>query len=291
MTAIQGYYDPAFKAVRDVFEQNFIEQGEVGASACLTLASGRIVLDLWGGTHADKKTAWAKDTLSVVFSCTKAATALCAQILIDRGQLQLDAKVTDYWPEFGAHGKAKTTVRDVLGHRSGLPALRDPVKSGGFLDFDYMAERLAAETPFWRPGTAHGYHLVTFGWTVGELIRRVSGKSLGAFFRDEVAKPYALDFHIGLPKSEFSRTSNMIVHRPAPTDIPTDFVKAILADPTSLQALAFGNTGEWYFDTPDSWQAEIGGAGGIANARSLAKMFRSLLGERPLLSAERLKDL
>jgi len=289
--AVQGHYDPAFKSVRDVFEQNFIERGEIGASVCLKDSSGRTLVDLWGGTHPDGKTVWTRDTLSVVFSCTKAATALCAHILIDRGLLDPDAPVTNYWPEFGAQGKADTTVRDMLGHRSGVPALRAPVKSGGFWEFDYVAERLAEEAPFWEPGTNHGYHLVSFGWTVGELVRRVSGKSLGQFFRDEIAIPYTVDFHIGLPDSEFNRVSKLKPFVPAPQDTPSAFVRAMLADPESLQCLAFRNTGGWVFDAPESWRAEIGGAGGISNARGLAAMFASLFNDKPLLSRERMNAL
>ena len=288
---LDGYYDPAFKSIRDVFEQNFHERGEVGASVCLRDSRGRILVDLWGGTHADGQTPWRRDTASIVFSCTKAATALCAHILIDRGDLDPDALVTKYWPEFGANGKANTTVRDMLAHRSGVPALRDPVKPGGFLDFDYIAQRLAQETPFWDPGTAHGYHLVTFGWTVGELIRRVCGKSLGTFFKDEIAAPYGVDFQIGLPESEFGRMSKVIVFKPDPTEPPTAFVKAMLADPQGLQALAFRNHGGWYFDAPESWRAEIGGAGGISNARGLAAMFGTIFGEKALLTEDRIHAL
>nr|AID57607.1 esterase [uncultured bacterium] len=288
---VQGHYDPAFKQLREVFEQNFTERGEVGASVCVRDTSGRVLVDLWGGTHADGKTPWTRETTSIVFSCTKAATALCAQVLIDRGQLDPNDLVTDYWPEFGADGKEKTTVRDMLGHRSGVPALREPVKPGGFLDFEYVAERLAAETPFWDPGTTHGYHMVTFGWTVGELVRRVSGKSLGQFFKDEIADPYGIDFHIGLPKTEFSRVSKMQLYEPTKLDSPSPFVRAMLDNPAGLQALAFGNNGGWYFDAPESWQAEIGGAGGISNARGLAAMFGTLFDETPLLSKSRMNAM
>ncbi len=289
--AVQGHYDPAFKPVRDVFEQNFTERGEVGASVCLRDASGRILVDLWGGTYADGQTAWTRDTLSIVFSCTKAATAFCAHILIDRGVLDPDALVTRYWPEFGAYGKEGATIRDILAHRSGVPALREPVKQGGFLDFDYMSQRLADEKPFWEPGTAHGYHMVTFGWTVGELVRRVSGKSLGAFFRDEIAKPYGADFHIGLPNSECDRVSRLQVYKPASGETPSAFVQAMFANPAGVQALAFGNNGGWNFDAPESWRAEIGGAGGISNARGLATMFGAIFSDPPLLSNMRINAL
>lgn len=289
--AVQGHYDPAFKRVRKVFEQNFEDRGEVGASVCLRDDAGRVLVDLWGGTCADRQTAWTRDTMSIVFSCTKAATAFCAHILIDRGELNSDALVTRYWPEFGAHGKDKTTVRDMLGHRSGVPALRAPVKPGGFLDFDYVTERLAGETPFWEPGTKHGYHMITFGWTVGELVRRVSGKSLGQFFKDEIASPHNIDFHIGLPDSEFNRVSKLLLYKPDPTEAPSAFVQAMLTDEAGLQALAFGNNGGWYFDAPDSWRAEIGGAGGISNARGLAAMFGTVFGDSPLLSKARIDAL
>ncbi len=288
---VQGHYDPAFKTIRDVFEQNFVERGEVGASVCLRDTKGRVLVDLWGGSHPDGQTAWTRDTTSVIFSCTKAATALCAHILIDRGELDPDALVTKYWPEFGVNGKDKTTVRDMLAHRSGVPALREPVKAGGFLDFDYMAQRLAGETPFWDPGTTHGYHLVSFGWTVGELIRRVSGKSLGQFFKDEIAAPYGVDFHIGLPTSEFGRVSKLIVYKAGPDDNPSEFIKAMFADQKGMQTLAFGNNGGWRFDSPESWRAEIGGAGGISNARGLAAMFGCLFGKAPLLSHGRINTL
>lgn len=289
--AVQGHYDPAFKSIREAFEQNFAERGEIGASLCLRDASGRTLVDLWGGTHPDRQTPWTRDTMSIVFSCTKAATALCAHILIDRGQLDPNALVTEYWPEFGAHGKDQFTVRDMLGHRSGVPALRHPVKPGGFLDFDYVANELADEKPFWEPGQDHGYHMVTFGWTVGELVRRVSGKSLGQFFKDEIAKPYGVDFHIGLADTEFDRVSKLVAYKPDPADTPSPFVKAMFADQVGIQALAFGNTGGWFFDAPESWRAEIGGAGGISNARGLATMFGALFHETPLLSKARIEAL
>lgn len=285
--AIQGHYDPAFKAVRETFEYNFVARGEAGASVCIQDHKGRTIVDLWGGTLDDGKTAWTRDTVSIVFSCTKAATALCAHRLIEQGRLDPDAKVAKYWPEFAANGKDQTTVRDMLGHRSGVPALRKPIKSDGFLDFDYMAEQLAEESPFWDPGTAHGYHLVTFGWTVGELIRRASGKSLGQFFYDEIAGPRSLDFHIGMSPSEFSRMSKLRPFTPNPKDALSPFAAAMMADPAGLQALAFANNGGWYFDAPKSWEAEIGGAGGVSNARGLAGMFRTGLGSDALFSRAR----
>ncbi len=182
--------------------QNLLaERGEVGASVCLTIG-GETVVDLWGGV-ANPKTAapWKKDTVCTVFSCTKGATALCAHILASRGKLDLDAPVTGLWPEFGQHGKERVTTRMMLDHSAAVPALRQKVRDDGPYDWTYMTDRLAAEEPFWVPGTRNGYHGLTFGWTVGEMVRRAAGKSLGAFFRDEVAKPLGLDFWIGTPEA------------------------------------------------------------------------------------------
>jgi len=292
---LHGTCDPAFAAVRDAFEDNFARRGEVGASVCIqaqTLSGPKTVVDLWGGTCADGQTPWTEETVSIVFSCTKAAVALCAHILIDQGKLDPDAKVTTIWPEFGAAGKEDTTIRDMLAHRSGVPALRNPLKAGAYLDFDYMTEQLAAEAPWWNPGTDHGYHLVSFGWTVGELVRRAAagslgGQSLGAFFREAVAGPLGLDFHIGLPDAALPRVSKLIPPTPDPTATPSPFVAAMFADPDGLQAKAYFNNGGWNFDAPESYAAEIGGAGGIANARALAGMFAALLPRDGLISATR----
>ena len=291
-TPIHGKCDPAFQAVADVFEQNFASRNEVGASVCVSVG-GETVVDLWGGYKSSKQTEeWEEDTISVVFSCTKAATALCAHILIDRGLLKLDEKVETYWPEFGTNGKEDVTVRMMLNHSSAVPALRTPVKPGGFFDWDYMCEKLAGTKPYWEPGTTNGYHMTTFGWTVGELVRRVSGKSLGTFYKDEIADPHGIDFHIGLPESEFGRVANMIPFVPGPSDFMSDFAKALMSNPMSIQFAALLNNGAWDFNSKKSWKAEIGGAGGISNARGLAGMFIPLLNDdQSFLSKERIADM
>ena len=290
-TPIHGTCDPKFAAVAEAFEHNFSKRNEVGASVCVRIA-GETVVDLWGGhTSTKKDKEWQDDTISIVFSCTKAATALCAQILIDRGELKLDEKVAAYWPEFASNGKEDVTVRMMLNHSSAVPALRAPVKPGGYLDWDYMCKRLAGAKPYWEPGTTNGYHMVTFGWTVGELVRRVSGKSLGTFFKKEIADPLGLDFHIGLPKNQHERMANMIPHVPGPEDLGSNFVKALMSNPLSVQFQALMNSGMWDFNSPKSWMAEIGGAGGISNARGLAGMFAPLVGDQPYLSLERISDM
>lgn len=217
-TTVQGHCDPQFEAVRAEFEKNFAERGEVGASVCLSV-DGETKVDLWGGVaNPETGDAWTEDTVSIVFSCTKAATAICAHILIDRGDLNPAALVSDYWPEFAKGGKEATTVQMMLNHESALPALRAPVKEGGFLDWDYMISRMEDEEAFWEPGTRNGYHMVNFGWTVGELVRRVSGRSLGTFFKEEVAEKTGADFWIGIPDSFDKPIAPIMPHIPSPDD-------------------------------------------------------------------------
>lgn len=289
---IHGFCDENFSAILDEFARNFETRGELGASVCAYI-DGEKVVDLWGG-HKDRRrqSAWTEDTISIIFSNAKALTALCLQILIDRGECALDALVSDYWPEFAQNGKEMVTVRMMLCHQSGVPALRAPVKRDGYHDFDYMAQRLAAEAPFWPPGSQHGYHLITYGWTVGELVRRISGKSLGTFFKDEIAEPLGLDLHIGLPDSEFDRVSFMRPPKISPDDERTDFANALLTDRKSLQFLAYMNSGKYFYDDPNTWRAEIGGGGAIGNARSLAGLWAPLAGgDGQYLSAARIDDM
>ncbi|MEE4382623.1 MAG: serine hydrolase domain-containing protein [Pseudomonadales bacterium] len=273
---VRGRVDPAFREVLDTFVENFDAHGEVGASVCLSV-EGETRVDLWGG-HVDEagSAPWTEDTLSLVFSVTKAATALCAHLLIERGELDLHAKVTRYWPEFGQQGKEDATVAMMLNHSVGLPAFRDPIKPGGYYDWDYMVGRLEQEEPFWKPGIRNGYHMISFGWTVGELVRRVSGKSLGTFFADEFARPLGLDFWIGLPEALEPRVSHMIPFLPGPEGPFTDFTKALIGDPTSIPALSWLNSGGYSPDAREAHAAEIGGGGGISNARSLVRLFEPL---------------
>lgn len=271
-----GTADPAFQSVADEFARNFAERGEVGASLCLSVG-GETLVDLWGGV-ADKESGaeWAEDTVSIVFSCTKAAVALCAHILIDRGQLALAAPVADYWPEFAQNGKDGTTVQMMLNHESAVPALREPVRPGGFLDWDYMIGRMEAEEAWWEPGTRNGYHMVNFGWTVGELVRRVSGKSLGDFFRDEVAGPLGADFWIGIPDDFDQPIAPILPFEPDFTKPLAPFTQKLLTEPQSLQSLSFLNTGGWGPNDADGHRAQIGGGGGIANARGQVAMYTPL---------------
>jgi CubicO group peptidase (beta-lactamase class C family) len=275
----QGDCDPRFRAVRDEFERNFAERGEVGASVCV-VADGRPVVDLWGGV-ADRRTGrpWDRGTLVVVWSCTKGAVALCAHLLIDRGRLDPDAPVARYWPEFAHAGKDDITVRLVLSHQAGLPAIRAPLAPGALYDWQAMTQALAAEAPFWPPGSRQGYHAVTFGHLVGELVRRVSGRGVGAFFRDEVADPLGLDFHLGLPERDEPRVAPTVRADAVPAgEVPWRFLERASTDRQSVQALIVRNTGRrpGDQDSREAHAAVLPSQGGITNARGLAGLYAPL---------------
>jgi CubicO group peptidase (beta-lactamase class C family) len=286
---IGGSCDGRFAEVRAEFERSFAERGEVGAGVCV-LVDGEPVVDLYGGiADTGSGSGWTADTGVVVWSSTKGATALCAHLLVDRGQLDLDAPVASYWPEFGAAGKQAVSTRMLLSHQAGLPALREPLPDGAFTDWGLMVERLAAEAPFWVPGTRTGYHALTYGWLVGEVIRRISGRTPGRFFADEVAGPLGLEFWIGLPDGHPAPVARLLA--PDPGAAPTSFMLAAMTDPTSIAALILGNNGGYMMDSdqPRYHAAEIPAAGGIATARGLAGMYRPLAaGGGSLLSAETL---
>lgn len=275
----QGSCRPGFERVAEAFEKNLKEKGEIGASVCLTVG-GETVVDLWGGV-ADAKTSapWTRDTVSIVFSCTKGATALCAHVLASRGALDLDAPVAELWPEFAQHGKERVTTRMMLDHSSAVPAVRAKVKDDGPYDWAYMTDRLAAEVPFWEPGTRNGYHGFTFGWTVGEMVRRASGKSLGTFFREEIAGPLGLDFWIGLPEEIEPRVAPIVAHVYKAADAVTPFMRDLATNKESVAALFYFNNGAWRSggaNTRAGHAAEIGAANGITNARGLAGMYAPL---------------
>ena len=274
---IEGQCDSEFQPLLDEFVRNFNERDELGASFCVSVA-GETVIDVWGGrkSRAKDAEAWQPDTISVVFSCTKAAVALCANMLIDQGRMDLHAPVAEYWPEFASNGKEQATVEMMLNHSVGVPAFRAQLRNGGYTDWDYMVERVANEAPFWEPGTRNGYHMTTFGWTVGELVKRVSGQSLGTYFRENIADPLGLDFWIGLPDSEHKRVSRILRWKPEKGVEPAPFTEALLNDPNSLQYLALLNNGGFKSDSPESYRTEYGAGGGITNARALAGMYTPL---------------
>jgi CubicO group peptidase (beta-lactamase class C family) len=288
--SIEGDVAPGFERVRDVFEDNFEGHGDVGAAVCV-YRHGRKVVDLWGGL-ADARTGrpWKADTLQLVYSATKAATATCAHLLAQGGELDLDKPAAWYWPEFAAQGKADIPVRWLLSHRAGLPVIDKPLPLADLLAWDPMAAALAAQRPVWEPGTAHGYHGRTFGWLVGEVIRRVSGRSVGTFFAEEIAGPAGLDFYIGLPAAERNRVSRMVIDEPPgaevayipPDQIPEQFrpLVAAFTDPDSLMNRAFGlSVPDIDFNSPEMQAAEIPSSNGICTADGLARLYAALIGE------------
>src|SRR5262249_23163934 len=211
---IQGTCDPKFSPVRDAFAVNFESGGEVGAAAAIVL-DGRPVVDLCAG-YADKAKSrpWTRDTLVNVYSTTKGLAAICAHRLVDQGKLDLDAPVARYWPEFAQAGKEKLPVRFLLSHRAGLPAVRKPLPREAFFQSDTMCAALAEQEPWWEPGKNFGYHAITYAWLVGEVIRRVSGKTPGTYFREEIVEPLGLDAHIGLDAIHDRRTADIIAAPP-----------------------------------------------------------------------------
>ena len=289
MVAIQGEVKTGFEKVGDAFAANFEHNGEVGAAFSLYVR-GEKVVDVWGGV-ADTSTGgpWTEDTLQLVFSTTKGATAVCAHLLAQRGELDLDAPVADYWPEFKAEGKERIPVRWLLSHRAGLPVVDNPPPAADVLRWYPIVEALAAQRPVWEPGTAHGYHALTYGWLVGEVVRRISGRSLGTFFADEVAAPLGLDFWIGLPDAQEPRVSRLEVlgNSGVTPDVDLDKVpenvRAMLQaflDPNSLSQRALNVTKpplNW--NAPEVHAAEIPAGNGIGTARSLARMYAGLIGE------------
>ena len=283
---VAGFCDPRFERVAEEFTRNFQERGEVGASVCVQI-EGETFVDLWGGSAdpASNKP-WVEDTITQVWSATKGATALCAHMLVERGLLDLEAPVVRYWPEFGQAGKESIPVKMLLNHQSGLAAISEPLPAGALFDWELMIRALERQAPFWQPGTRNGYHGFTFGYLVGEVVRRVSGKSLGAFFREEVAEPLGLDFWIGLPEALENRVAPIIpADPPDPNGPVSPMMMAIATDPTSMQALVMFNTGGYMLPGPDgvfgfntraAYAAEFGSVGAITNARGLAGMYAPL---------------
>jgi CubicO group peptidase (beta-lactamase class C family) len=294
---VGGFVAPGFEPVAETLVQSVTAGGEVGV-AVAAYVDGRKVVDAWcGEAEPEQEVAWSASTLAVVYSCTKAATALCAQLLADRGLLDVDAPVAEYWPEFAAEGKRGVPVRFLLNHTVGLlafPRYWEIVKADGRgLDrTDELVERLAATPPHWEPGTAAGYHALTYGWLVGEVVRRIDGRTLGRFFADEVAAPLGLSLWIGLPAKQHERVAPVI-----PPDRPTgEALEAVnrgraaiaAGDLSSVEALTLASLfmppevddpGRFLADimnTPWVRSAEIPAGNAIATADGLARMYAPL---------------
>lgn len=282
--AVHGTVSKGFERVRDAFETNFSEGGEVGAAFCLHVKSRKVV-DLWGGLTDVKGKTWKENTPALVFSTTKGATAICAMMLVDQKRLDIDAPVAQYWPEFAAGGKADIPVRMLLNHQAGLPVIDALLTRAQVLEVAPIIDALAKQTPVWPPGSRHGYHALTYGWLVGELVRRITGKSIGQFFKEEVAGPLGLDFWIGLPADEESRVARLIT-APPPTDPAILAQMAALFGPDSLagRALSLNGAmsgppgGDSIFNLPEVHRSEIPAANGITTARSLSRLYAACIG-------------
>jgi CubicO group peptidase (beta-lactamase class C family) len=279
---IGGWCDPRFAAVREAFAANFADRGETGAAACLAL-HGTVVADLWGGRAGPGPgRPWQRDTLVNVFSVGKGLIAACTARLIGERRLDPDTPVARYWPEFGAAGKEAVTLRQLLSHQAGLPALRDPLPDGSMLDWAVMSRALAAEPPWWPPGSGHGYHVNTFGFLAGEVIRRVTGTTVGTMLREQIAGPLGADVHIGLPAAQHGRVAEFDWQAPAPAAAPWDrgppataaqrqMIANAYANPADLSGLGVVNTAAWR-------AAEVPSANAHATAAGVARVYAALAG-------------
>lgn len=297
MSEIRGTVEAGYEPVREAFERNFVENGDIGAGFCLYVDGAKVV-DLTGGVRDTDGTAYDDTTLQLVFSSTKGVTATCAHLLAQRGELDLDAPVADYWPEFSAAGKADIPVRWLLSHQAGLVDVDRAMTVEEALDWTTICDALADSPPLWEPGTGYGYHAVTYGWLVGEVVRRVAGVDFGEFVRREISEPLGLDLWVGLPDDEQHRVSPLInsgmpgLPTPEPagdadsrTDAPSlvGMLDMLLGEGNLLgRALtapggAFADDQVWNEARVRS--AQIPAANGVTNAASLARMYAALVSE------------
>jgi len=286
MVEIQGTVEDGYGKVADAFQQNFAEHGELGA-AFSVYVDGVPKVDIWAGV-ADGRTGrpWEEDTLQLVFSTTKGAAAICVARLVEEGAIDYGAPVATYWPEFADEGKEAITVAQMLSHQAGLPYVDAPLGFDDIMAVTPVVEALAAQRPVWEPGTAHGYHALTYGWLAGELVRRVDGRTIGRYFAEEVAAPLDLDFHIGLPESEEPRVTRLET-MPPPTDPEQIALMMQVMGPGTIGFKALTMNGALialdpennHFNTRAVHATEMPAANGITTARSLARMYAATLGE------------
>ena len=286
---IKGQCDPRFKKIKDIFSYSLESGFETGAALAIEY-KGEVIVNLWGG-HRDsnKSLEWEENTLINVFSVTKGITAICVSKLIDEGKLDHNQKVSYYWPEYGCNGKEDTIVSDFLCHRAGMFGFQNGMPKGSWQNWQNFVSHLEAQTPYSMPGTSQGYHALTYGWLVGELFRRVDGRTVGEYFNEEIAIPHDIDFHIGLQKKDFSRCADMLMldfiqnieqvkflkfipNLILPTKIKT--LKAALLKGDFLEAFQTREEDEIDFVNSDDWRlAEIPSANGHGTAKSLAKLY------------------
>ncbi|QIE86328.1 EstA family serine hydrolase [Pseudomonas nitroreducens] len=277
---LNGHCDPRFTPVADAFSALFEDPQERGAALCIQVG-GETVVDLWAGSAGKEPGQdWQADTLLNLFSCTKTFAAVAALQLVGEGRLELDAPVARYWPEFALAGKQGVTVRQLLCHRAGLPAIREPLAPEALYDWDSMTAALAGETPWWTPGAEHGYAPITYGWLIGEVIRRVDGREPGAAIVERTAKPLGLDFHIGLDDAEFHRVAHIARGKGNLGDAAAQrLLRTMMTDAAALSTRAFTNPPSVLTSTnkPEWRRMSQPAANGHGNARSLAGFYDGLL--------------
>jgi CubicO group peptidase (beta-lactamase class C family) len=268
-TPLDGTCSPRFGPLRELFAATLTSGEDLGASLAVNL-DGEMVVDLWGGWADEARTVpWTENTITCVFSTTKTMTSLAALVLVDRGELDLDTNVARYWPEFAARGKGAIRVRQLLSHTSGVSGWEPPITVEDLYDWDQSTARLAAQAPWWEPGTASGYHAMTYGHLIGEVIRRITGQRLGEFLAAQVAGPLGADFHIGLPSSEFYRVANLVSWPPQryyPADLdPNSPAYKTFTGPVMDENIERSRTERWR-------RADMGASNGHGNARSVARL-------------------
>jgi len=270
-TALGGTCSARFDPLRELFVAKLESGEDLGASLALNI-DGEMVVDLWGGWADEARTKpWTENTITNVYSTTKCMTSLAALVLVDRRELDLDANVAKYWPEFAANGKAAIKVRHLMSHTSGVSGWEQPITLEDLYDCEKSAALLAAQAPWWEPGTAAGYHALSYGHLIGEVIRRITGQRLGEFVAAHIAGPLGADFHIGLPPSEFHRIANLV---PPQAAAPAASAEPMQMDPNSV---AFKTTTNPVMTVETTWtegwrRAEFGAGNGHGNARSLARL-------------------
>jgi CubicO group peptidase (beta-lactamase class C family) len=277
---IEGECDPRFSRVRDAFAENFNKQGEVGAAVAVVVDGGPVV-DFWGGYQDEKRTRpWTKDTLVNVYSTTKGLMAVCAHQLVSTGRLDLDAPVAKYWPEFAQAGKKDLPVRYLLSHRAGLPAISKPLAAEALFDWDVMCSALAEQQPWWKPGEKHGYHAMTFGFLVGELIRRITDESPRDYLRTKLVAPLGADFQIGLSERDENRVAEIIAAPTPPRGAPNPMAALMSAKPESVTAKTLANPPSVSapgVSNSQAWRrAQLPAANGHGTARALAQVYGAL---------------
>ena len=290
---IQGYFDLKFEAVKDAFAALFDDPQERGAALCVQVG-GETVVDIWAGVaDKDGQQAWHSDTILNLFSCTKPFTAVTALQLVGEGKLELDAPVARYWPEFAAAGKERITLRHLLSHQAGLPAIRENLPAEALYDWQTMTAALAAEAPWWALGEGHGYAPITFGWLVGELLRRVERRGPGESIVARTARPLGLDFHVGLADEEFHRVATISRGKGNLGDGAAQrMLKTMMTDAQAMTTRAFTNPPSIMTSTnkPEWRRMQQPAANGHGNARSLAGFYSGLL-DGSLLDSQLLAEL